>query len=131
VQLRLVVYRPDPLQYTPVEVDLSRKPGRALGLTLPAPAAGAADAPVYLGNPVCILALILLPISHHSFINSQEGLTLGRWPIVKINDKSLPQHDEKLVVPTPLSEMRIGKYNIYRTINKTKAQHETKMSLDA
>jgi hypothetical protein len=43
-------------------------------------------------------------IIHSMFIiNSQEGLTSGRRPVVKIIAESLSQHDEKLVVPTPLS----------------------------
>jgi hypothetical protein len=38
-----------------------------------------------------------------SMDNSQRGLTSGRRPVVKIIAESLPQHDEKHVVPTPLS----------------------------
>jgi hypothetical protein len=34
---------------------------------------------------------------------SQGGLTSGRQPVVKIIAESLSQHDEKHVVPTPLS----------------------------
>jgi hypothetical protein len=34
---------------------------------------------------------------------SQGGLTSGRRPVVKIIAESLSQHDEKHVVPTPLS----------------------------
>jgi hypothetical protein len=34
---------------------------------------------------------------------SQVGLTSGRRPVVKIIAESLSQHDEKHVVPTPLS----------------------------
>jgi hypothetical protein len=33
----------------------------------------------------------------------QGGLTSGRRPVVKIIAKSLSQHDEKHVVPTPFS----------------------------
>jgi hypothetical protein len=33
----------------------------------------------------------------------------GRWPVVKIIGESLLQHDEKRVVPTPLSGIRVGK----------------------
>jgi hypothetical protein len=36
-------------------------------------------------------------------IYSQGGLTSGRRPVVKIIAESLSQHDEKHVVPTPLS----------------------------
>jgi hypothetical protein len=36
-------------------------------------------------------------------IDSQGGLTSGRRPVVKTIAESLPQHDEKHVVPTPLS----------------------------
>jgi hypothetical protein len=39
----------------------------------------------------------------------QGGLTSGRRPVVKIIDESLSQHDEKHVVPTPLSGIRVGK----------------------
>jgi hypothetical protein len=35
-------------------------------------------------------------------------LTSGRRPVVKIISESLSQHDEKHVVPTPLSEIRAG-----------------------
>jgi hypothetical protein len=38
----------------------------------------------------------------------QEGLASGRRPIVKIIAESLSQHDEKHVVPTPLSGIRVG-----------------------
>jgi hypothetical protein len=38
----------------------------------------------------------------------QGGLTAGRRPVVKIIAKSLSQHDEKHVVPTPLSGIRVG-----------------------
>jgi hypothetical protein len=34
---------------------------------------------------------------------------LGRQPAVKIIAESLSQHDEKHVVPTPLSGVRVGK----------------------
>jgi hypothetical protein len=40
---------------------------------------------------------------------SQGGLTSGRRPVVKIIAESLSQHDEKHVVPTPLSGIRVGK----------------------
>jgi hypothetical protein len=33
----------------------------------------------------------------------------GRWPVVKIIAESLSQRDEKHVVPTPLSGLRVGK----------------------
>jgi hypothetical protein len=36
-------------------------------------------------------------------------LTSGRWPVVKIITESLSQHDEKHVVPTPLSGIRVGR----------------------
>jgi WD40 repeat protein len=36
-------------------------------------------------------------------------LTSGRRPVVKIIAESLSQHDEKRVVPTPLSGIRIGR----------------------
>jgi hypothetical protein len=53
----------------------------------------------------------------------QGGLTLGRRPVVKIIAESLSQHDEKHVVPTSLSGIRVGKrrrrivlsYEIYRS----------------
>jgi hypothetical protein len=35
-------------------------------------------------------------------------LTSGRRPVVKIIAESLSQHDEKHVVPTPLSGIRVG-----------------------
>jgi hypothetical protein len=35
-------------------------------------------------------------------------LTSGRRPIVKIIAESLSQHDEKHVIPTPLSGIRVG-----------------------
>jgi hypothetical protein len=38
----------------------------------------------------------------------QGGLTSGRRPVVKIIAESLSQHDEKHVVPTPLSGIRVG-----------------------
>jgi hypothetical protein len=43
--------------------------------------------------------------SHSSF---KEGLKSGRRQIVKIIAESLSQHDEKHVVPTPLSGIRVG-----------------------
>jgi hypothetical protein len=39
----------------------------------------------------------------------QEWLTSGRRPVVKIIAETLSQHDEKHVVPTPLTEIRVGK----------------------
>jgi hypothetical protein len=39
----------------------------------------------------------------------QGGLTSGRRPVVKIIAKSLSQHDEKHVVTTPLSGIRVGR----------------------
>jgi hypothetical protein len=36
-------------------------------------------------------------------------LTSGRRPVVKIIAESLSQHDEKQVVPTPLSGIRVGR----------------------
>jgi hypothetical protein len=39
----------------------------------------------------------------------QGGLTSGRRLVVKIIAESLSQHDEKHVVPTPLSRIREGK----------------------
>jgi hypothetical protein len=44
-------------------------------------------------------------VSTHS---SQGGLTSGRRPVVKIIAESLSQHDEKHVVTTPLSGIRVG-----------------------
>jgi hypothetical protein len=38
----------------------------------------------------------------------QGGLTSGRRPVVKIIAESLSQHDEKYVVPTQLSGIRVG-----------------------
>jgi hypothetical protein len=35
-------------------------------------------------------------------------LTSGRRPVIKIIAESLSQHDEKHVVPTPLSGIRVG-----------------------
>jgi hypothetical protein len=40
-------------------------------------------------------------------VQFQGGLTSGR-PVVKIIAESLSQHDEKHVVPTPLSRIRVG-----------------------
>jgi hypothetical protein len=39
----------------------------------------------------------------------QGGLTSGRRSVVKINAESLSQYDEKHVVPTPLSGIRVGR----------------------
>jgi hypothetical protein len=38
----------------------------------------------------------------------KAGLTSGRRPVVKIIAESLSQHDEKHVVPTSLSGIRVG-----------------------
>jgi hypothetical protein len=35
--------------------------------------------------------------------------TSGRWPVIKTIAESLSQHDEKHVVPTTLSGIRVGK----------------------
>jgi hypothetical protein len=40
---------------------------------------------------------------------SQAGLTSGRRPVVKLIVESLSQHDEKHVVPDPLSVIRVEK----------------------
>ncbi|XP_028163812.1 inactivation-no-after-potential D protein-like [Ostrinia furnacalis] len=48
-KMKMTIYRPEPLQYTEVEVELSRKPGRALGLTYVAPVQGTG---VYLGDAI-------------------------------------------------------------------------------
>jgi hypothetical protein len=45
----------------------------------------------------CILVIYFYPI----YLYSQERLTSGRQPIVKIIAESLSQHDEKHVVLTP------------------------------
>jgi hypothetical protein len=50
-------------------------------------------------------AAFAVVIIHSSF---KGGLTSGRRPVVKINAESLSQHDEKLVVQTPLSGIRVG-----------------------
>ncbi|CAG4994877.1 unnamed protein product [Parnassius apollo] len=46
-KLKLTVFRPDPIQYDEVEVELSRKSGRALGLACVAPIQGTG---VYIGE---------------------------------------------------------------------------------
>ncbi|XP_068624121.1 multiple PDZ domain protein-like [Battus philenor] len=46
-KLKLTVFRPEPIQYEEVEVELSRKAGRALGLTCIAPVQGTG---VYIGD---------------------------------------------------------------------------------
>ncbi|CAD0205959.1 unnamed protein product [Chrysodeixis includens] len=48
-KLKLLIHRPDPPRYTEVEVELSRKAGRALGLTCVAPVQAKG---VYLGQPL-------------------------------------------------------------------------------
>jgi hypothetical protein len=40
---------------------------------------------------------------------STLGLTSGMRPVVKVIAESLSQHDEKHVVPTPLSGVRVGR----------------------
>jgi hypothetical protein len=44
-----------------------------------------------------------------------------RRPVVKIIAESLSQHDEKHVVPTPLSGIRVGrrKFDPHSTVNST------------
>jgi hypothetical protein len=42
-------------------------------------------------------------------------LTSGRRPVVKIIAESLSQHDEKHVVPTPLSGIRVGRRRLLRS----------------
>jgi hypothetical protein len=42
----------------------------------------------------------------------QGGLTSGRRSVVKLNAESLSQHDEKHVVPIPLSGIRVGRRRI-------------------
>lgn len=46
-KMKLTVFRPDPIPYTEVEVELTRKAGKTLGLTCIAPVEGAG---VYLGD---------------------------------------------------------------------------------
>jgi hypothetical protein len=48
-------------------------------------------------------------LSRWSRLQFQGGLTSGRRPAVKIIAESLSQHDEKHVVPTPLSGIRVGR----------------------
>jgi hypothetical protein len=43
---------------------------------------------------------------------SNPPATSGRRPVVKIFAESLSQHDEKHVVPTPLSGIRVGRRSI-------------------
>jgi hypothetical protein len=45
-------------------------------------------------------------------------LTSGRRPVVKIIAESLSQHDEKHVVPTPLSGIRIGGRILLKSIRE-------------
>jgi hypothetical protein len=50
--------------------------------------------------------------SRYHPLHFQGGLTSGRRPVVKINAESLSQHDEKHVVPTPLSGIRVRRRSI-------------------
>jgi hypothetical protein len=45
---------------------------------------------------------------HLQSLAPTPGLTSGRRPVVKIIAESLSLHDEKQVVPTPLSGIRVG-----------------------
>jgi hypothetical protein len=65
-------------------------------------------APPCFGKHVKLLVPVAFAIvsTHSSFV--QEGLTSSRRPVVKIIAESLSQHDEKHVVPTPLSGIRVG-----------------------
>jgi hypothetical protein len=47
--------------------------------------------------------------SRLNLLQFQGGLTSGRQTVVKIIAESLSQHDEKHVILTPLSEIRVGK----------------------
>jgi hypothetical protein len=54
------------------------------------------------------------------------GLTSGRRPVVKIIAESLSQHDEKPVVPTPLSRIKVGRslfiFNLLTATSSLKAK---------
>jgi hypothetical protein len=52
------------------------------------------------------------PLTNHP-LQLQGGLTSGRRPVVKIIAESLSQHDEKHVVPTPLSGTWVGGRDSY------------------
>jgi hypothetical protein len=56
-----------------------------------------------------------------------QVLTSGRRPVVKIIAESLSQHDEKHVVPTPLSGIRVGgrrpRPNTNRNVHVHKCLH--------
>jgi hypothetical protein len=63
-------------------------------------------APPYFGRHVKPLIPAAFVVSPLQF---QGGLTSGRRPVVNITAESLSQHDEKHVVSTPLSGIRVGK----------------------
>jgi hypothetical protein len=53
-----------------------------------------------------------LHLQHLHPLQFQGGLTSGRRPVVKIIAESLSQHDEKYVIPTPRSGIRVGKRRV-------------------
>jgi hypothetical protein len=54
----------------------------------------------------------------------QGELTSGRWPVVKII-VNLSQHDEKHVVPTPLSVIRAGKRKELCSWNRSRVDFQS------
>jgi hypothetical protein len=50
----------------------------------------------------------LVPVAF-AIVSTHSSLTSDRRPVVKIIAESLSQHDEKHVIPTPLSGIRVGR----------------------
>jgi hypothetical protein len=65
-------------------------------------------APPCFGRDVKPLVPVAFAIVSTHPLQFQGGLTSGRRLVVKIIAKSLSQHDEKHVVPTPLNGIRVG-----------------------
>jgi hypothetical protein len=61
---------------------------------------------------------LLIPAAF-AVVSIHNGLTSGRRPFVKIIAESLSQHDEKHIVPTPLSGIRVGEKRLFIVIRST------------
>jgi hypothetical protein len=57
-----------------------------------------------------------------SFHSSFKEETSGRRPVVKTIAESLSPHEEKPVVPTPLSGIRVGRRRYFQSSNQRRSQ---------
>lgn len=101
-QLKLLIHRPDPPRFAEVEVELSRKAGRALGLTCVAPVQAAG---VYLGPPVRDIVPTTVVDGHHSSENRLKGILSSLFALL-LFIRCFGPFDLSFVIPVSPSPSR-------------------------